>query len=390
VRVMAVAWSKSKLGHGTNDVIVRDEVALTASAPRFLTLGDEARVDLSLHNVDGPAGSYAAKLIDHAATDLVVAEKEIALSAGERKSHVVTFKPDEVGLRTYDVSVTGPGGIAVSRRLTLDIKPPAGDIKRTTVASLAASGGKLTLSKDLIAGLIKSRTRVNLSVGPAATMDVPGLLTALDRYPYGCAEQTVSRALPLLYANAVATSIGIGADKALKERVQGAIARVFDMQDSSGAFGSWGPGNTDLWLTSYVTDFLTRARESGYDVRQIPFNQALDRLQNFALNGEDFTKGGEDRAYALYVLARNGRAPIGELRYYADTRLERFATPLGKAQLGAALAMVGDKERAEAAFKGALDAFADQDALRVARSDYGSDIRDGAARPGRRKRRARP
>ena len=379
VRVMAVAWSKSKLGHGTNDVIVRDEVALTASAPRFLTLGDEARVDLSLHNVDGPAGSYAAKLIDHAATDLVVAEKEIALAAGERKSHIVTFKPDEVGLRTYDVSVTGPGGIAVSRRLTLDIKPPAGDIKRTTVASLSASGSKLTVSKDLIAGLIKSRTRVNLSVGPAATMDVPGLLTALDRYPYGCAEQTVSRALPLLYANAVATSIGIGADKALKERVQGAIARVFDMQDSSGAFGSWGPGNTDLWLTSYVTDFLTRAREAGYEVRQLPFTQALDRLQNFALNGEDFTKGGEDRAYALYVLARNGRAPIGELRYYADTRLDRFATPLGKAQLGAALAMVGDKERAEAAFKGALDAFSDQAALRVARSDYGSDIRDGAA-----------
>ena len=117
-------------------------------------------------------------------------------------------------------------------------------------------------------------------------MDVPGLLTALDRYPYGCAEQTVSRALPLVYANAVATSIGIGADKELKQRVQGAIARVFDMQDSSGAFGSWGPGTADLWLTSYVTDFLTRARESGYDVRQLPFNQALDRLPR-VLGSED-------------------------------------------------------------------------------------------------------
>ena len=208
---------------------------------------------------------------------------------------------------------------------------------------------------------------------------MPGLLTALDRYPYGCAEQTVSRALPLLYANAVAARIGIGADKELKERVQGAVARVLEMQDASGAFGSWGPGNGDLWLTSYVTDFLSRARDSGYDVRQIPFTQALDRLQNFALNGEDFKEGGEDRAYALYVLARNGRAPIGELRYYADTRLERFSTPLAKAQLGAALAMVGDKPRAETAFRAALDAFGDQDKLKLARNDYGSDIRDGAA-----------
>ena len=44
VRVMAVAWSADKLGHGQQDVIVRDAVALTASGPRFLTLGDEAVV----------------------------------------------------------------------------------------------------------------------------------------------------------------------------------------------------------------------------------------------------------------------------------------------------------------------------------------------------------
>ena len=379
VRVMAVAWTKSKVGHGTSDVTVRDAVALTASAPRFLTLGDEAVVDLSLHNVDGPAGTYTARLLDPLGNGTPLAEKALGLESGERKSDQVRLKPHDVGTFIYDVSVAGPDGIALSRRLTFDVKPPAGDIKRTTVASLAAKGGRLTLSKDLLAGLIATRTRVNLSVGPTATLDVPGLLTALDRYPYGCAEQTVSRALPLLYANAVAARIGLGADAALKERVQGAVARVFDMQDASGAFGSWGPGNADLWLTSYVTDFLTRAREAGYDVRQLSFAQALDRLQNFALNGEDFTSGGEDRAYALYVLARNGRAPVGELRYYADTRLDRFSTPLAKAQLGAALAMVGDKERAETAFKAALDAFADEDKLRVARSDYGSDIRDGAA-----------
>jgi uncharacterized protein YfaS (alpha-2-macroglobulin family) len=379
VRVMAVAWTKDKVGHGTSDVIVRDAVALTASAPRFLTLGDEARVDLSLHNVDGPEGTYTARLVDILESGTPLAEKAVALKAGERKSEQVSLKPHDIGTFVYDVTVEGPDGLHFSRRLQLDVKPPAGDIKRTTVAKLAPGGGKLTLSKDLLAGLIANRTRVNLSVGPAATLDVPGLLTALDRYPYGCAEQTVSRALPLLYANAVAARIGIGADKELKERVQGAVARVFEMQDASGAFGSWGPGNGDLWLTSYVTDFLTRAREAGYEVRQIPFGQALDRLQNFALNGEDFKQGGEDRAYALYVLARNGRAPVGELRYYADTRLDRFATPLAKAQLGAALAMVGDKERAETAFRAALDAFGEQDKLKLARADYGSDIRDGAA-----------
>jgi len=379
VRVMAVAWTGTKLGHATSDVIVRDAVALTVSAPRFLTLGDDARIELALHNVDGPAGAYSAVLTDVTGTTAEIGSRTLDLKAGERRSEDVMVKPTDVGLHAYDVRVTGPGDIEVSRRLTFDVKPPAGDVKRTTVSTLAAKGGKLTLSKDLVDGLIRSRTRVAISVGPAATMDVPGLLTALDRYPYGCAEQTVSRALPLLYANQVAAELGIAPDKELKERIEGAIARVFDMQDSSGAFGIWGPSSGDLWLTAYVTDFLTRAREQGFEVRPLPFNQALDRLQNFALNGENFPAGGEDRAYALYVLARNGRAPVGELRYYADTRLDRFSTPLAKAQLGAALAMVGDKLRAEEAFKAALDVFADEDKQNIARTDYGSEIRDGAA-----------
>jgi len=383
VRLMAVAWSGDKVGSADKMVIVRDEVAVTLTTPRFLTLGDEARLTLDLHNVEGPTALYQLT-VERSPADIEdapkqrIADKTLDLKAGARHVERVALKPTDVGLFTYDVRVAGPNGIDVKRRLTIDVKPPAGDIKRTTVARIAAKGGSLTLSKDLIADLIESRTRINLSAGPQARFDVPGLLTSLDRYPYGCAEQTVSRALPLVYANAVASRIGIGTDKALKERVQKAINHVFSMQDSSGAFGIWGPSEPDLWLTAYVTDFLTRTREAGFEVRADAYGQAIDRLQNFIAYAQDFENGGEDRAYALYVLARNGRAPIGELRYYADTRLERFSTPLAKAQLGAALAMMGDKTRAERAFSAAIAAL-DMPNANVSRGDYGSALRDGAA-----------
>jgi alpha-2-macroglobulin len=377
VRVMAVAWSADKLGHAFKDVIVRDAVALTASGPRFLTLGDEARLDIAVHNVEGPAASYKLT-IDEGATN--VHTSALDLKAGERRAAQVSIKPASVGSLTYAVHVTGPNDIAVERMITFDVKPPAGDIKRTTVSSLKP-GGSLTLSADLVADMITNMTRVSVSVGPTATLDIPGLLTALDRYPYGCAEQTVSRALPLVYANAVATGLGIAPDKELKDRVQKAVERVFEMQDGSGAFGVWGPSDGDLWLTGYVTDFLTRAKEQGFAVNERGFRQALDRLANFIAYAEDFEKGGEDRAYALYVLARNGRAPIGELRYYADTRLERFSTPLAQAQIGAALSMMGDKTRAERVFSTALANLDTQDAISTYtyRSDYGSSLRDSAA-----------
>lgn len=382
VRLMAVAWSGSKVGSGTSDVIVRDQLALMATGPRFLTLGDETRLALDVHNVEGPAAGYRVQVVQEAVdgTKTSLPAHDLPLKAGEKRREEIAVKPADLGRMIYDLRVTGPGGIEVKRRVAFDVKPPAGDIRRTSVAALTPKGGRLVVSKDLLADLIPSTTRLSLSVGPTASLDVPSLLAQLDRYPYGCAEQTTSRALPLLYVNEMAKRLGIAGESEIRGRIQAAIERVFEMQDSAGAFGVWGPSSTDLWLTAYVTDFLTRAKETGYTVRQQPFNQALDRLSNFISYAQDFAKGGEARAYALYVLARNGRAPMGDLRYDVDTRLDKFASPLARAQLGAALSMLGEKERAERAFRSAITAL-DGEAektLNYSRSDYGSFVRDGA------------
>src|SRR5262249_24772872 len=156
-------------------------------------------------------------------------------------------------------------------------------------------GGKMSLSQDLVQDLIAKRTKVTLTVGPQGALDVPGILASLDRYPYGCAEQTTSRAPPLPHVNAVAQRIGPAAASDLRERIEGAIAGVLEMQDASGAFGIWGPSDGDMWLTSYVTDFLTRAKEAGYAVRKQSFDQALDRLANYISYVQDFERGGEAR-----------------------------------------------------------------------------------------------
>ena len=264
VRVSAVAWSGDKVGSASKDVIVRDAVALTVSGPRFLTLGDQARLELAVHNVEGPAGAYQVsgqyELEPGATKPTRGFERSLTIGAGERKREAFELKPDEVGLTTLAVRVTGPDGIDVRRKLTFDVKVPAGDIKRLSVSSLQAKGGSLSLSSDLLQDLIPRRSKVMVTVGPTAAMDVPGILAALDRYPHGCAEQTTSRALPLLYVNDVAKRLGIASDTQIRARVEAAIERVFEMQDASGAFGIWGPSDGDMWLTSYVTDFLTQGQ----------------------------------------------------------------------------------------------------------------------------------
>ena len=57
VRVMATAWSETGVGQAEADVIVRDPVVVTASAPRFLAPGDTARLLLELTHVEGPTGA---------------------------------------------------------------------------------------------------------------------------------------------------------------------------------------------------------------------------------------------------------------------------------------------------------------------------------------------
>ncbi len=129
-----------------------------------------------------------------------------------------------------------------------------------------------------------------------------------------------------------------------------------------------------------MTDFLTRARERKFEVPQAAFTLALDRLRNTVAASPEPTKnGGRDLAYALYVLARNGVAPVGDLRYIADTKLNDLATPIAKAQIAAALAMLGDKARADRVYLAALDDLAPQPKLDFGRDDFGSALRDSAA-----------
>ena len=132
-----------------------------------------------------------------------------SLRAGERKRESFELKPGEVGLTKLALRITGPGGVDVKRTLTFDVTVPAGDIRRLTVATLAANGGKISISPDLVQDLIPRRTKVTLAVGPQGALDVPGLLASLDRYPYGCAEQTTSRAPPWIWSTTASTGCWI-------------------------------------------------------------------------------------------------------------------------------------------------------------------------------------
>ncbi|HRZ24588.1 MAG TPA: alpha-2-macroglobulin family protein, partial [Candidatus Contendobacter sp.] len=270
----------------------------------------------------------------------------------------------------------GPNGFQLVRESEIGVRP-AQAITTTRTAKRLNPGESLRVGNELLGDYLAGTGQARLSFSSRPNLNVPELLAELDRYPYGCLEQTTSRALPLLYFNQVAEVwVGHNATEAgLRARVQDAIQRILTLQDAGGGFGLWSPdSNVENWLSAYAMDFLVRARQERYLVPESAYQHGLKYLQE-QLNQESFEEAQLGwRAYALYVLARVQQAAIGDLRYLHDNHLQKLPSAMAQAQLGAALARYGELGRAKEAFTAALNR---QD--RVAVRDYGSPLRDRAA-----------
>ena len=334
VRVMAVAWTKDKVGKASGDVVVRDPVVLTATLPRFLRTGDKGVVQLELDNIEGAAGEYTIAVIADGAVKLDEDKSQVLKLATKQRDRIsLPVVAAGAGPGMVTAKVSGPDNFVLERSYPLEVRPATQILTRRSVRTLA-KGETLTLSNDLFADFVPGTGRAGVSVAVSTSLDAATLLNALDRYPFGCSEQITSRAMAMLYVNELAAQARLVSDGEIDHRIKDAIPRLLARQDSNGSFGLWTVGGEDPWLDAYVTDFLTRARERGFDIPAAAYTLAVDRLRNYVATAPEPNKnGGRELAYALYVLARNGAVPIGDLRYIADVKLSEVQRQLQKHRL---------------------------------------------------------
>jgi uncharacterized protein YfaS (alpha-2-macroglobulin family) len=372
LRLMAVAYDRNKVGSADVRLFVRDAVTADVILPRFLAPADTGRVALSLHNVEGEAGNYQVTL---EATGAVSLERPVSetrrLSANQRELLTWPLKAGDVGYGKVAVAVSGPGNFAVRREWNIEVRASQTPSAIDTVASLEPTR-ELTVDREVTQPFANGTAQVSVALSRVPGIDVAALLRALDKYPYGCIEQTTSRALPLLYYNDVAM-LGYGpADPRITDRVQDAIYRVIDMQTSDGSFGMWGPFSSPAaeWLQAYALDFLLRARDQKMSVPAASLQRGLVWL------GRSVERMSPNaQAYGWYVLAKAGLADAGKVRYFQDAKGGDLLGGLAWTQLAAALNQVGEPGRAQLAFAIARERLDQRD-----RSDYyGSLLRNRAA-----------
>lgn len=375
LRLMAVAWSTTGLGAADQAMTVRREAPADLILPRFMAPGDEAVATVSIDNVELPDGEFSANLTATEPLSVASADLLKTIPSGSRSDQGVRFSADGSGISDMQLSVSGPDNYSVSRSYQIQTRSaflPVTNISRV----LMEEGQSFAPETGLFDGFVPGTTQMTVSFS-GLPLDPNALYNSLARYPYGCTEQTISRAMPLIYAEQLIEEGAQDNRPVARDRVQAAISRVLNRQSDNGAFGLWraGDGYASPWLGAYTADFLYRAKEQGYEVPQAALDRAYQSLRAISQGDawrvygyqtdvyesryhDDTERKLMQRAapYALYVLARAGKADVSRLRYLHDRELGDMRSPLAKAHLAAALSYMGDRSRAFSAFNAAEEA----------------------------------
>ena len=375
LRLMAVAWSKTGVGSAVSTMTVRDEAPADLIMPRFLAPGDEAVLTASIDNVELAAGEFSALVSGTKGVTVADGKLTRTLDKGQRTDLPVRVEAEDEGISTVRLDVSGPGKYSVDRSYDIQTRSPYLPVTRVST-KLMQPGEAFSVDPSLLTDLVPGSGFVSVGFS-SIPVDPASLYASLSRYPYGCTEQTTSRAMPLLYSEQLVAMGAKDAKDDPKMKVQVAVNTLLNRQSADGAFGLWreGDGYASPWLGAYATDFLYRAKQAGYAVPDEALDRAFGALRTVA-TGDAWRVYGYDTdvyesrysndtvdkmmqrssAYALYVLAKAGKADISRLRYLHDRELKSIDSPLARAHLGAALALMGDRSRATSAFRAAEDA----------------------------------
>lgn len=354
LRLMAVAFDADKVGSADTRLTVRDPVVAEVILPRFLAPGDKGRATVLLHNVDGTGGDYHAILKGSGAVSGLSEDRTLPLPTGKREVFTIPLTGGDSGIGGVSLAVSGPGGFSVERSWPIQIRPA--QLPETIQTTVALSPGQTeTLTAALLKDMMPGTASAAVSLSRWQGLDVPGLLRWLDRYPFGCLEQTTSRALPLLYFNDIALLTGTRQDQSIDNRIQTAIDRLVSMQQPDGAFSMWGgwASDADEWVSVFALDFLNRAAEKGFDVPPATLSSGRRWMQTGIRSDRP-----DAQFYAATVLARGGQTDISALRYRHDSAPPK--SPVALADLGLALEAAGDRARATSAFDQARRALAER------------------------------
>jgi hypothetical protein len=391
LRVSTLVFGETDYGDASSETIVRAPLVAEVSTPRAMAPGDLSTMTVDLQNFSGAAHEFKLKI--EAKPPLIIADTthKITLADGAKKTVAFPLRAaEDYGVGKFAVNVDGGdaklGEIRIHREFEVAVRAAWPSVLKSEPKVLDALA-PIALDASSLDGFMSGSVNARLTVSALPPLPFSSAVHDLIHYPYGCIEQTTSKAWAvLLDDDQAAANFGLDPIPAARRKglLAAAMSRISAMQIPSGHFSMWGGDSyVNELLTPYVVEFLLDARDAGVDVPDTVLQKALKRLNDDLLSGGHPYYGYEnsshlrfaDEAYSAYALARVQRAPLGTLRALYDNERSKALTALPLVHLGIALSLQGDKPRGEKALD---EAFAKKVERPWYLGDYGSDLRDAA------------
>jgi uncharacterized protein YfaS (alpha-2-macroglobulin family) len=319
LRLMAVGYAGARFGSAERNVPVRSPLLVQSSFPRFAAPGDrfevplvvfnnsategEATIALEVLDSDGPAALFGFEGAKSHRLDLA----PVRIAAGGQCTLACTMIANSaVGVGRVRLTAT-LGAETFEENLELPVRPASPNIARGGYAA-ATPGEPCRLVVP--GGMMPGTESLDIRVTPWPELQMPTGLDYLERYPYGCAEQTVSTCFPLAFLSDIGPRIapGVFEPQRVNDKLLAGIYRLLGMQTADGGIAMW-PGGRESWpwASIYAAHFLVEAEKAGHPVPEDFRRHLLAYARRLVDQGGDDGDLVEAQAYACYVLGLAGK-----------------------------------------------------------------------------------
>jgi uncharacterized protein YfaS (alpha-2-macroglobulin family) len=305
LRVMAVAVTDSALGKQQDTTVVRGPFVITPNVLTATAPGDEFEVNVGLsNNLEGSGDDASIELTVSASEHLeIIGDNRATLQIPEGSEGRGRFRVRALDrLVAASLSFEASSGDESARlEATLSVRPSVAYVATVAAGSSDDDPIKLQFQRSMYDEFAKQSAAASAS--PLVLAD--GLLSYLDAFPHACAEQIVSKVFPQI---GFLGNDDYAVDEAdVRDMFRKTTTKLRSRQGSEGGFRFWATSTEPADFSSaYIMHFFTDAAELGLPVPADMRRSGLGYLQQLAAAQVSSLPAARLRAYAIYVLTRNG------------------------------------------------------------------------------------
>ena len=308
----------SAVGQATKEIRVTKDIIVRPILPNIMRVGDELFLSALVQNFTDKDHTFTADLAFDAGDIPETTWVDVKIPANSSEQLYWRLLPTiakESAKLKFETQAQDAINLEDAIEVEIPVRP-VGFLEKTATTGLNSTTHKIALSPDID----KDNSSLTLSLSPTLIGSLSSAMKYLVGYPYGCVEQTTSRFVPAVIASANKELFSSVFDsESLDKVIKSGVIRLNELQSDDGGWSWWYSGQSDPFLTSYVVEYLVKAKSAGHQINEDSLNHSISYLKNLQANKAD----SPAKQYGL-VISGNGES-ASRISSFADLGVDMLS-----------------------------------------------------------------